>query len=56
MPVPIMFATTMQVAVKTEIVRADREEVLRFTGDHLVAKVTPFNRDFSLGNRRTSFA
>ena len=45
MPVPTMLATTMQVAVKSEIVRGWRGEEPAFTGDHLVATALRFNRE-----------
>ena len=45
MPVPTMLATTMQVAVRSEIVLGLRTEGPDFTGDHLAAAAIRFNRE-----------
>ena len=54
MPVPTMLATTMQVAVKSEIVRGLREGEPGFTGDHLVATALWFNREVDSRDKRAA--
>jgi hypothetical protein len=44
-----MFATTMQVAVRSEMVLGLRAELPVFTGDHLLAAPSGFNREPRIG-------
>jgi hypothetical protein len=54
MPVPTMFATTMQVAVRSEIVPGSRAEEPGFTGDHLAAGALRFNREVIAPGKRAA--